>query len=133
EAFTRGVEKIEDPGTRQVMDWLHDVYGLGLIEKHLSWYLIHGRLNPQRAQVITAYIDRLLARLRPHAQDLVDAFGFEPEHVRAPIASGIEAERQEEARAYYRDLWASGSAPAEEKALRAALEKHDDDFEAADD
>lgn len=121
EAFTRGVEAIEDSGTRQVLEWLHDVYGLGLIEKHLSWYLINGRLSPQRAQAITAYIDRLLARLRPHAQDLVDAFGFAPEHIRAPIASGIEAQRQDEARAYYRELWASGSAPADEKALRAAL------------
>lgn len=126
EAFTRGVEAIADPGTRQVLEWLHDVYGLGLIEKHLSWYLINGRLSPQRAQAITAYIDRLLARLRPHAQDLVDAFGFAPEHIRAPIASGIEAERQSEARAYYRELWASGSAPADEKALRAALAKPSD-------
>ncbi|MBX3094238.1 MAG: acyl-CoA dehydrogenase family protein [Cryobacterium sp.] len=126
EAFTRGVEAMPDAGTRQVLEWLHDVYGLGLIEKHLSWYLINGRLSPQRAQAITAYIDRLLARLRPHAQDLVDAFGFAPEHVRAPIASGIEAERQDEARTYYRELWASGSAPADEKALRAALEKPSD-------
>lgn len=133
EAFTRAVDRIEDEGTRQVLDWLHDVYGLGLIEKHLAWYLINGRLSPQRAQAITAYIDRLLARLRPHAQDLVDAFGFAPEHIRAPIASGIEGERQEEARAYYRELWASGNAPADEKALKAALELSDDDFEAADD
>lgn len=115
EAFTRALEKVEDAGTKQVLEWLHDVFGLGLIEKHLSWYLIHGRLSPQRAQAITAYIDRLLARLRPHAQDLVDAFGYSQEHLRAPIASGIEAERQEEAQAYYRDLKASGSAPTPEK------------------
>ncbi|MBB5633269.1 acyl-CoA oxidase [Cryobacterium mesophilum] len=115
EAFTRGLDKIEDAGTRQVLEWLHDVFGLGLIEKHLSWYLIHGRLSPQRAQAITAYIDRLLARLRPHAQDLVDAFGYSQEHLRAPISSGIEAERQEEAREYYRALAASGNAPVPEK------------------
>ncbi len=120
EAFTRAVEQITDDGTRQVLDWLHDVFGLGLIEKHLSWYLIHGRLSPQRAQAITAYIDRLLARLRPHAQDLVDAFGYEQEHLRATISSGIEAERQEEAHEYYRALAASGNAPVDEKTLRAA-------------
>ncbi|MEO6942397.1 MAG: acyl-CoA dehydrogenase [Terrimesophilobacter sp.] len=118
EAFTRGMERIEDAGTRQVLEWLHDVFGLGLIEKHLSWYLIHGRLSPQRAQAITAYIDRLLARLRPHAQDLVDAFGYEQEHLRAPISSGLEAERQDEAREYYRALAASGNAPVDEKALK---------------
>lgn len=108
EAFTRAYENLEDEGTRQVIEWLHDVFGLGLIEKHLSWYLIHGRLSPQRAQAITAYIDRLLARLRPHAQDLVDAFGYEQEHLRAPISSGLEKERQDEAREYYRALEASG-------------------------
>ncbi len=123
EAFTRAYESIEDDGTRQVIEWLHDVFGLGLIEKHLDWYLIHGRLSPQRAQAITAYIDRLLARLRPHAQDLVDAFGYEQEHLRATISSGIEAERQEEARAYYRELAASGNAPIEEKALKSKKKK----------
>jgi acyl-CoA oxidase len=120
ESFTRAVERIEDEDTRTVMSWLHDVFGLGLIEKHLSWYLINQRLSVQRAASVSAYIDRLIARLRPHLQDLVDAFGYAPEHLRAPIASGLEAERQEEARAHYRKLWASGKAPRDEKALRKA-------------
>lgn len=123
ESFTRGLDKVEDAGTKQVLSWLHDVFGLGLIEKHLAWYLMHGRLSPQRAQAITAYIDRLLARLRPHAQDLVDAFGYEPEHLRATIATGIEGERQEEAREYYRELQASGNAPVEEKSLKSKKSK----------
>lgn len=66
EAFTRGLEQTTDPDTRQVLTWLRDLFGLGLVEKHLAWYLIHGRLSPQRAQAVTAYIDRLLERLRPH-------------------------------------------------------------------
>ena len=123
EAFTRAYEGIEDEGTRKVIEWLHDVFGLGLIEKHLSWYLIHGRLSPQRAQAITAYIDRLLSRLRPHAQSLVDAFGYEQEHLRAPISSGIEKERQDEAREHYRELAASGNAPVDEKALKPKKRK----------
>ena len=107
------------PGTKQVLTWLRDLFGLGLIEKHLAWYLINGRLSPQRAQAVTAYIDRLIARLRPHALDLVDAFGYEPEHLRASIATGAEQERQDEARAYYADLRASGKAPVDEKTLKA--------------
>ncbi|WP_403022496.1 acyl-CoA dehydrogenase [Salinibacterium sp. GXW1014] len=123
EAFTTAVEKIEDAGTRQVLTWLHDVFGLGLIEKHLAWYLMNGRLSPQRAQAVTAYIDRLLARLRPHAQDLVDAFGFKQVHLRAKIASGAEQERQDEARNYYVRLRASGDAPVHEKDLRKKAKK----------
>jgi len=118
EAFTRALDKVEDAGTKQVLTWLRDAFGLGLIEKHLAWYLMTGRLSPQRAQAVTAYIDRLLTRLRPHAQDLVDAFGYEPEHLRATIATGIEAERQNEAREYYRAQRAAGTAPTMEKSQK---------------
>jgi len=115
EAFTDAVHTIEDADTKQVLTWLRDLFGLQLIEKHLAWHLINGRLSTQRAAAVSSYIDRLCVRLRPHALDLVEAFGYEPEHVRAPIASGIEQQRQDEARAYYADLAASGSAPVKEK------------------
>lgn len=118
EAFTRALEQTADPGTKQVLTWVRDLFGLGLVEKHLAWYLIHGRLSPQRAQAVTAYIDRLLERLRPHAQDLVDAFGYKPEHLRAKIASGAEQERQDEARAYYAAKRAAGTLPVPEKSKK---------------
>ncbi|TFH71807.1 acyl-CoA dehydrogenase [Cellulomonas sp. HD19AZ1] len=118
EAFTRGLARVEDPGTRQVLTWVRDLFGLTLVERNLAWYLIHGRLSAGRARTVTSYIDRLLERLRPHAQDLVDAFGYGPEHLRAPIASGAEAQRQDEARAYLRSQRASGDAPVPEKHLK---------------
>ncbi|WP_019182355.1 acyl-CoA dehydrogenase [Microbacterium yannicii] len=118
EAFTDGINRISDAGTKQVLTWLRDLFGLHLIEKHLAWYLINGRLSAHRGAAVTRYIDRLCGRLRPHAQDLVDAYGFAPEHVRAPIASGAEHERQHEAREYYRALAASGTAPVSEKSLK---------------
>ena len=115
EAFTDAVNAIDDEDTKQVLVWLRDLFGLSLIEKHLSWFLINGRLSAQRASAVSSYIDRLCLRLRPHAVDLVNAFGYEPEHVRAPIASGAEQARQDEARAYFADLEASGKAPISEK------------------
>ncbi|QKJ18182.1 acyl-CoA dehydrogenase family protein [Microbacterium hominis] len=118
EAFTDGVNRVADEGTKQVLTWLRDLFGLHLIEKHLAWHLINGRLSAQRAASVGRYIDRLCVRLRPHAQDLVDAYGFAPEHVRAPIASGAEQARQDEARAYYEALAASGEAPVSEKSLK---------------
>ena len=117
ESFTRALDKTTDAGTHQVLTWLRDLFGLGLIEKHLAWYLINGRLSPKRAQAVTAYIDRLIERLRPHALDLVDAFGYKPEHIRASIASGAERTRQDEARAYFAEQRASGTAPIDEKTL----------------
>ncbi|MCJ1686883.1 acyl-CoA dehydrogenase [Rathayibacter sp. VKM Ac-2927] len=115
EAFTEALATIEDDGTRTVLTWLRDLFGLELIEKHLAWYLLHGRLSSQRALAVTSYIDRLLARLRPHAGDLVAAFGYRPEHIRASIASGAEATRQEEAHAWYEAARADGTLPTPEK------------------
>lgn len=119
EAFTDGVEAIEDPGTRQVLTWLRDLFGLGLIEKHSAWYLIHGRISSQRALAITSYIDdRLLPRLREHALPLVAAFELSPEVIGAPIALGAEKERQDEAMEYYRNQRAAGTAPLDEKTVK---------------
>jgi len=87
EAFTKAVDKIEDLGTREVVGWLRDLYGLSLLEQNLAWYLLRGRLSAQRARAVSAHIDKLLAALRPHAQDLVDAFGFTDDHLRATIAA----------------------------------------------
>jgi acyl-CoA oxidase len=117
EAFTEAVDGISDPGTHRVMTWLRDLFGFSLIEKHLAWYLINGRLSAPRAQAITDYIDdRLLPRLRPHALELVAAFGFSDAHLRAPIATGAEKARQDEARDHYAAQRASGTAPTPEKA-----------------
>ncbi|MCR6689015.1 acyl-CoA dehydrogenase [Cellulomonas sp.] len=118
EAFTRGVHAATDPGTQQVLTWLRDLFGLTLVERHLAWYLVNGRLSAGRARTVSSYIDRLLVRLRPHAQDLVDAFGYGPEHLRAPIASGAEARRQDEARAHYRAERVAGREAVPEKHVR---------------
>src|SRR5690606_11375846 len=120
EAFTAALATMPDQGTREVMTRVRDLFGLTLLERKLAWYLINGRISAGRARTVSSYIDRLVARLRPHAQDLVDAWGYGPEHLRATIATGIEAERQEEAREYYRRLRASGDEPRSEKSLRKA-------------
>ncbi len=117
EAFTDAVDKIPDAGTKKVLTWVRDLFGLSLIETHLAWYLLNGRLSTGRAATVSRYVDRLCARLRPYAQELVDAFAYEPEHVRAPIASGAELARQTEAQEYYAQLAASGHAPVSEKSL----------------
>jgi acyl-CoA oxidase len=119
EAFTEALAKVDDAGTKEVLTRLRDLFGLSLIEKHLSWYLMNGRLSMQRGRTVGTYINRLLVKIRPHALDLVDAFGYGPEHLRAAIATGAEATRQDEARTYFRQQRASGSAPADEKTLLA--------------
>lgn len=104
EAFTEALTRMPDDSTKQVMRWLRDLHGFTLIEKHRDWYLMNGRLSAHRAEAISDYINhRLLPRLRPHAHKLVDAFELSDALVRAPIATGEEAERQDIARKYERD------------------------------
>ncbi|MGX5718301.1 acyl-CoA dehydrogenase family protein [Arthrobacter sp. MAHUQ-56] len=119
EAFTDALHSVQDPGTKLVMTWLRDLFGLSLVEKNLSWYLMNGRLSMQRARTVGGYINRLLEKIRPHALDLVDAFGYGDDHIRAAIATGAEKERQDEARAHLRSERASGQAPVDEKVLLA--------------
>lgn len=119
EAFTEALTRVADPGTKRVLTWLRDLFGLSLIEKNLSWYLMNGRLSMQRARTVGEYINRLLVKIRPHALDLVDAFGYGPEHLRAAIATGAEKVRQDEARDFYRMQRARGNTPVDEKSLLA--------------
>lgn len=119
ESFTEALERIEDQDTHKIMTWMRDLFALSTIEKDLGWFIEYGRISQQRARALRQYTNRLAARLRPHAQDLVDTFGFTQHHLRMDITSGSERERQEEAKEYYRRQRASGDAPIPEKVYRA--------------
>ncbi|MEL0200226.1 MAG: acyl-CoA dehydrogenase [Aquiluna sp.] len=94
EAFTSALKTIKDEDSLKILTWLRDLYGFTLLEDNLDWYLINGRLSGGRAEAITEYIDtRLLPRLRPHVESLVDAFELSPELVRTTLARD-EAARQ---------------------------------------
>lgn len=128
EAFTEALEKIKDEDSRKVLTWVRDLFGLGLIEKNLAWYIINGRISTQRGRTVGSYIGRLISRLRPYALDLVDAFGYTPEQIGAPIGTDGETQRQEEAREYYRRQRAAGEEPILEK----YMSKADDALQADD-
>ncbi|GGK89974.1 acyl-CoA oxidase [Curtobacterium luteum] len=119
DAFTEALEEVPEGDSRRVLVWLRDMFALGLLEQHLDWYLVHGRLTAQRARAVSAYTDRLVARVRPVVPQLLETFGYEPGHVRAPIALGAEQERQEEARAWFAAEAAAGRLPEQEKKPRA--------------
>jgi acyl-CoA oxidase len=98
-AFTRAVERETHAPTRAMLTLVRDVFALTTIERDLGWYLVRRRLGISRAKAVTRLLDGLIRRMRPHAVDLVDAFGYQQGHLRAAIASGDEATRQAEARA----------------------------------
>lgn len=119
ESFTDALDEVKDPETQKIMTWMRDLFALSTIEQDLGWFIEYGRISQQRARTLREYTNRLAARLRPYAQELVDAFGYNQNHLRMDITSGIERERQDEAMEYYRHLRASGDAPIPEKVYRA--------------
>ncbi|MGC5629365.1 acyl-CoA dehydrogenase [Georgenia sp. Z1344] len=127
EAFTDALSRVRDKETFEVLRTVRDLYGLTVIEADLAWYLVNGRMTMQRAKTVTSYVERLLARLRPHAKALVDGFGYSPEHLGATIAGPGEGERQRATREYQRRLRASGEAPVDEKTMRARAKQASQD------
>ncbi|MDN5743239.1 MAG: acyl-CoA dehydrogenase family protein, partial [Yaniella sp.] len=97
ESFTDALDEVKDPETQKIMTWMRDLFALSTIEQDLGWFIEYGRISQQRARTLREYTNRLAARLRPHAQELVDAFGYNQNHLRMDITSGIERERQDEA------------------------------------
>ena len=117
-AFNDALENMPEE-TKKIMTYVRDLFAMVTVQQHSGWYQENGLLSGQRSKAVTSTIERLLQRLRPHAADLVDAFGYGDEILRAPIATSAEGERQDAAMKYYESLRSAGELPVTEKELRA--------------
>jgi acyl-CoA oxidase len=94
ELFVAAIERCDDAGAATILGDLCDLHALSLLERDRAWFLEHGRLTPPRSKGITAAVNELCRRLRPHAAALVDAWGIPDVLIAAPIALGEEERRQ---------------------------------------
>ncbi|TDC88389.1 acyl-CoA oxidase [Saccharopolyspora aridisoli] len=94
EAFVAAVDRCQDPRNAEILDKLCDLYALSTIEEDKAWFLEHERISPRRAKSVTQAVNALCGELRPHALDLVEAFGTPRQWLTAPIATGAETSRQ---------------------------------------
>ncbi|HKG35965.1 MAG TPA: acyl-CoA dehydrogenase [Solirubrobacterales bacterium] len=85
EAFGEAVRRCPDDALKLTLGTLCDLYALACIERDRGWFQEHGRISSTRAKAVTGTVNDLCARLRPHAWDLVDAFGIPDELLAAPI------------------------------------------------
>jgi acyl-CoA oxidase len=77
-----------------MLEALCNLYALAEIEGDRAWFQEHGRISSTRAKLVTRAVNVLCATLRPHAVDLVDAFGIPDQVLAAPIGlPGGEASR----------------------------------------
>ncbi len=104
DAFVRALDAEVDPAARALLGRVCDLYALSVIEEDKGWFLEHGRITATRSKAITAEVNRLCRDLRPHARALVDAFGIPEAWIGAPIATGAEQRRQDEALAHAASL-----------------------------
>src|SRR4051794_20391083 len=94
ELFVSAIDRCPDPAAATLLNDVCDLHALAMIERDRGWFLEHGRLTPARSKAVTAAVNDLCRRLRPHARLLIDAFGIPDDVLAAPIALGDEARRQ---------------------------------------
>ncbi len=85
EAFLTKVQNTPDGTNKKALGALCDLYALSLIEGDRAWFMEHGRLSGDRSKAVQSAIDELCRQLRPHAEDLVDAFGVPAELLRTEL------------------------------------------------
>ncbi|MCW2754850.1 MAG: acyl-CoA oxidase [Marmoricola sp.] len=79
EAFVDKVRATPEGGNKSALHILCDLYALSVIEADRGWWMEHGRLSSSRSKAISREIGDLCRKLRPIAEDLVDAFGVPAE------------------------------------------------------
>ncbi len=88
EAFVDGIDHCLDAGAADVLSQVCDLYALASIETDRAWFLEHNRLTPARAKAVTAAVDDLCDRLRPHALTLVEGLGVPAGWLEAAFLEG---------------------------------------------
>lgn len=91
EAFVAKVEALPDSENKVALRLLCDLHALSTIEADRAWFMEHGRLSVARSKAISREIGSLCRKIRPLADDLVDAFAVPAEMLRAPSLLGPTA------------------------------------------
>lgn len=88
EAYRSMLDGLEraDGGARSVLESLTLHHGLTLLARHGAWHLAEGRLDPELWRTLHARIEQGDRGLAAHGTALVDAFGFDDDLLRVPIA-----------------------------------------------
>ncbi len=84
EAFVAKAAALPDGDQKVALNLLCDLHALCTIEADRAWFMEHGRLSSTRSKSISREINSLCRKIRPLAEDFVDAFGVPVEMLRAP-------------------------------------------------
>src|SRR3989440_4603773 len=76
EQFTAAIDRAEDAQVKALLNRVCDLHVLASLERDRGWFMEHGQLSAARAKAVITNVNRLCRELRPHAQQLIDAFGI---------------------------------------------------------
>ncbi|MBP2365266.1 acyl-CoA dehydrogenase family protein [Pseudonocardia parietis] len=85
QSFADALERIDDAGVRALLERVHDLHVLTVIDRERAWYLETGRLTAAESRSIRPLVNELCAELRPYARTLVDAFGIPENRLACPM------------------------------------------------
>jgi acyl-CoA oxidase len=86
ENFTAAIDRCEDAELKALLNKVCDLHVMATLERDRGWFMEHGQLSAARSKAVITNVNRLCSELRPHAQQLVDAFGI-PEVLLPPLAA----------------------------------------------
>lgn len=84
EAFVAKTAALPDGDQKVALNLLCDLFALSTIEADRAWFMEHGRLSVARSKAISREIGSLCRKIRPLAEELVDAFAVPREMLRSP-------------------------------------------------
>ncbi|MGA8257059.1 MAG: acyl-CoA dehydrogenase [Nocardioides sp.] len=88
EAFIEKAQALPDGDLKVAINLLCDLHALTGIEADRAWFMEHGRLTSQRSKTISREINSLCRKIRPLADDFVDAFDVPRAMLRSPDLLG---------------------------------------------
>lgn len=88
EAFVDKVRQQPAGDNKVALGLLCDLFALSTIEADRAWFMEHGRLTVQRSKAIRREVNDLCRKIRPIADDVVDAWNIPPEMLRSPDLVG---------------------------------------------
>jgi acyl-CoA oxidase len=74
-----------------LLERLLALHGLSTIEADRAWFVEHGYLTARRTKAVTGAVNALCGELRPHARELVDAFGIPENWLDCPLLHPVAA------------------------------------------
>lgn len=84
-SFADKLATIDDPAVRALLERVHDLHVLSVIDRERAWYLETGRLTAAESRSIRPLVNGLCRELRPYARTLVDGFGIPDEWLACPM------------------------------------------------